>query len=240
MEKIYPLLSRLQELSEKLVLTLNEPTCEKEVLLLFAITKSNKTLNAVMLLCRNGFGEDAAILSRSLFELTLNIEYIFSQEDDYLAKRFFAYDWIERKEMHDYLKTTPSFDPSKEKLNLIDNIEEEAKKAQEIYKFKKYGGWSDKTTREMAIFCNCLNIYSTAYRLQCSLSHPNPRSSNHFFKETKDGLTLDAGPSNNFIKESLVSTFTAFFEIVNRVNIYFEKEFEKDIHEIGDEFKKII
>jgi energy-coupling factor transporter ATP-binding protein EcfA2 len=72
---------------------------EKEAILLFAITKSDKTLNSVILLCNNGMGEDATILSRSLFELSLQIGYIFSQDDDYLAKRYFAYDWVIRMEI---------------------------------------------------------------------------------------------------------------------------------------------
>lgn len=238
MKSLYGLIEKLGEISGNLLKEQLEPSSEKEWILLFAMAKSEKTLNAVVLLCKGGFGEDATILSRSLFELYWSVEYILSREDDYLAKRFFAYDWIARKEMYDYAKTTPFFlEDGKETTK---EIEIKAQEMQEKYHFNKYRGWSDKSIWEISELLGHGNIYNTAYKIQCSFCHVNPRAANDYFKKGKDGeFILDAGPSNNLIKESLFSSALVYFGIIKAFNNYFTKGLDENISDMETKIKLI-
>ena len=49
----------------------------KVALTTFALGKAYKTHGAVLFLCAQGYGEDAAILTRSLFDLSIGTEPLF-------------------------------------------------------------------------------------------------------------------------------------------------------------------
>ncbi|MDD2681137.1 MAG: DUF5677 domain-containing protein [Patescibacteria group bacterium] len=241
MEKYYQLLEQLRGIGDKCLLNHPEPQNEKEALLLYAIAKADKTLCAAALLCRNGMGEDASILCRSIFELSLTIEYIFSDQTNDLAKRYFRYDWIQRKKMYGYMIRSGRFQKyllSTESQQIISTINKEAKKVNKKY---NYGNsWSDKSIYEMANSTGLLGLYETAYRIQCNLSHSNPRSSNDYFKEEGGRLILNSGPSDNLVTETLVTVFGCYLHIVVKINDYFNKGVGADIKKIEDEFINLI
>lgn len=241
MEKYYQLLEQLRGIGNKCLLNHPEPQNEKEALLLYAIAKADKTICATALLCRNGMGEDASVLCRSVFELVLMIEYIFKDETDGMSKRYFSYDWIQRKKMYGYMFRSGRFQKylsSIENQQIIANINKEAKKVNKKY---KYGSsWSDKSIYDMAKIVGLLDLYETAYRIQCNLSHSNPRSSNDYFKEEGGRLILNSGPSDNLVTETLVTVFSCYLHIVMKINDYFNKGVGADIKKIEDEFVNLI
>ncbi len=241
MENYYTLLEQLRTIADKCLTNHPEPKSEKEALLLYAVAKADKTLCAVALLCRNGMGEDASILCRSVFELALTIEYIFKDLTDGMAKRYFSYDWIQRKKMYGYMARSGRFQKyllSPESQKIITSINKEANRVNKKY---NYGSsWSDKNIAEMAKSVGWLDLYETAYRIQCNFSHSNPRSSNDYFKEENGRLVLNSGPSENLVSETLVTIFNSYLHIVRKINDYFKKGLSMEIKKIEDDFVSLL
>lgn len=241
MESYYTLLEQLRTIASKCLTNHPEPKSEKEGLLLYAVAKADKTLCASSLLCRNGMGEDASILCRSVFELALTMEYIFQDSTDEMAKRYFSYDWVQRKKMYGYMVRSGRFQKylsSAESQQIIVNIKKEAKKVNKKY---KYGSsWSDKSIYEMSKSVGLLDLYETAYRIQCNFSHSNPRSSNDYFKEENGHLILNSGPSDNLVSETLVTLFCSYFHIIRKINDYFVKGLNAEIKKIEDDFVNLL
>lgn len=240
---LYSVIEKLQKLFGDLVDNQKEPQSEKDGVVLFAMVKSDKTLNAILLLCKKGFGEDATILSRSLFEIYWNLEYILSVKNNSLAKRFWEYDWVVRKEMYDYIKNEPQFQQyllDGESGNIIREVNDKSDEMQAKYDFKRPFGWSPVSIRKMAEDLGHDSIYKTAYKIQCSLSHFSPRAANEYFKENGDGtLFLDAGPSENLVDVSLYSSGLIYLTILKIFNNHFSKDFDQQLNEVEEEIKSI-
>ena len=66
----------------------------------FALGKAYKTHEAILLLCLNGYGEDAAILTRSLFDLSITLLYILKDPTNKRVLRYFHYDSVIRKKIN--------------------------------------------------------------------------------------------------------------------------------------------
>lgn len=199
-----------------------EPEGLKQAFLLYALAKSHKTQAAILLLSEKGFCQDAGILTRSMFELSITASYITQDETGKIVERFFDYDWIMRANMYDSVSKDAIY---KEKINKKDSakeiIEEVLTKAEEIR--KKYPDmtdirWSNKSFKKIARKVGRLDAYKTAYSLQCNLSHPNPRNINDYFTESEGRLEVNSGPDDKWISESLVATFDFFFHIISDWN----------------------
>jgi len=78
-----------------------EPRDLKQSFLLYALAKGYKTQAAILLLNERGLGQDAGILTRSLFELMVTALYIDRDNTGKAAKRFFDHDWVMRLNMYD-------------------------------------------------------------------------------------------------------------------------------------------
>ena len=74
-------------------------TRRKHLYTAFALGKSYKTHKAVLILCHEHYGTDAAVLSRSLFELMVNMLYILNDTTDYRLERYILHDWVIKKKM---------------------------------------------------------------------------------------------------------------------------------------------
>jgi len=236
--KIYEVIEKLQNFFVIVTKKHEEHKYKKDVFFLFAVAKSKKTLEAVSLLCQKGFGEDAVILSRSILELYFSLKYILSVGDDSLAERFFEYDWVVRKEMYD--KNQPNFNSNMDDKK-IQEIIKQYNRVQKKYNFDFKKGWSDINTYEMAKRFGFKGVYDTWYKISCTLSHPNPRSTNEYFKgENKKELTLSIGPSNNLVNESLLSSVFVCLEILKEFNHYFSKNLDNELNKIEDIVKSLV
>lgn len=63
----------------------------------FTIGRAFKTYEAIGNLCRGGYGEDAFMLTRTLFELMVTVIYIFQDTTDDRLIRYVSHDWVTRK-----------------------------------------------------------------------------------------------------------------------------------------------
>ena len=201
----------------------------------FALGKGHKTHEAVLLLCERGFGQDAAMLVRTLFELAVTVAYIKKENSEYRAKRFLNYDWIIRKRMYDYAINHEEYKSLLTEAAPEGGIEELMRTANEMqkeYKYDRRFGWSDKSIRGMAGDVNLLSIYDTVYGLHSNLVHSAPRTANDYVSSPDmQEFTVQTGQSEKWVEESLVTAFHFYGILVDHwqdtFSVDIKNEFEK-------------
>ena len=204
----------------------------------FAIGKAFKTYEAIGVLCRSGYGEDAFMLTRTLFELMVTTVYILQDDTEDRLTRYASYDWVTRKQMYDYVISDESLlaglNKEIESGNRSDTVAEvEAEYKKVIEKYKYQNGWSDKSIKGMSESIGRLDAYNTVYRLQCTLGHTNARSMNEYVSVTAEGTILNIGPNWDLVKTSLVIALDCFFHIVQEANKQFSWGLESTLEDIS-------
>lgn len=226
----------LRNLADKMLDKSQKMVGPRDMFTAFAIGKGYKTHGAVLLLGKQGYGEDASILARSLFDLLINLLYIQADQTDGRAYRYFQYDWILRKKMLNYVLKKPDImemieervDNPKPDDTTLKEVEEQAKLAQQKNNYTEKG-WSDKSLHDMAEEVGRSNAYKTIYRLQCQLDHNATRSVNEYAKHVRDGIVFEVGQSENWVEESLVIAFDFYYSILVASNSHFKAGFEAEI-----------
>lgn len=215
----------------------------KTALASFSLGKAYKTHDAIMILCAEGYGEDAAILVRSMFELLITLLYILKDPTDERVYRYYSYDWVIRKKMFDYAKTKP--DLVKEMEDRVanpkvgdTNVEEVMKIAKEVQEKYKYNrtGWSDKTIYDMAVDVGRVDNYKTIYALQSQIAHTAVRVMNDYVKESGSGLNIMVGPGLNWIENDLVALFDFYYSIIGECDKLFQFGFDKRLDDIAKRY----
>jgi len=233
----------LRNLADKMLDKEQKMVGPRDMFTAFAIGKGYKTHGAVLLLGKQGYGEDASILARSLFDLLINLLYIQADQTDGRAYRYFQYDWILRKKMFTYALGKPEImDKIQERTNnprsddtTIQEVEEQAKLSQEKNNYTERG-WSDKSLHDMAQEVGRIDAYKTVYRLQCQLDHNATRSVNEYAKQSQGGIVFEVGQSGNWVEESLVIAFDFYYSILVAFNSHFKAGFDKEILDLENRY----
>jgi|JI8StandDraft_1071087.scaffolds.fasta_scaffold117101_2 hypothetical protein len=211
----------------------------KAFFIAFAMGKAFKTYEAIGLLCRSGYGEDAFMLARTLFELMVTTAYILQDTTEDRLTRYVSYGWVTRKQMYDYVVSNESLlavlnkeIESGNRPDTVVEVEAEYKKVMEKYKYKN-NTWSDKKIDEMSELIGRLDMYKTVYKLQCALSHTNVRSMNEYVNVTEEGSILNIGPNWDLVKNTLVIAFDCFFHITQEASSKFGWGLESILEEMS-------
>jgi hypothetical protein len=209
----------------------------------FVIGKAFKTHEALMLLCKKGYGEDAFMLARTLFELGVMSSYILQDPTEKILRRYLEHDWVTRKEMYDYVITKDDLLESLNKemearlTNPIEEVGKEYSRVMKEYQYKPHGGWSDKSISKMAESIGRKDMYDTVYRVQCTVSHANARSMNEYVKEDTDGgMVINIGPNEDLTEKTLVIAFDLFRMIIEDADKTFEWDLEPALDSIYKRF----
>lgn len=226
----------LRKLADKILDNDQRMVGPRDMFTAFAVGKGYKTHGSILLLSKQGYGEDASILSRSLFDLLINLLYIQADQTDGRAYRYFQYDWILRKRMFDHALGRPKIMEQIKKrvknppLNdtTIQEVKEQAKLAQQKNNYNNRG-WSDKSLHDMAQEVGRINAYKTVYRLQCQLDHNATRSVNEYAKQSNGGIVFEVSQSKNWVEESLVIAFDFYYYILVAFNSHFKAGFNKEL-----------
>jgi hypothetical protein len=211
----------------------------KAFFIAFAMGKAFKTYEAIGLLCLSGYGEDAFMLTRTLFELMVTTAYILQDTTEDRLTRYASHDWVTRKQMYDYVVSNESLlaglnkeIESGSRPDTVAEVEAEYKKVMEKYKYQN-GTWSDKSIKGMSESIGRLDAYNTVYRLQCTLGHTNARSINEYVSITEEGTILNIGPNWDLVKNTLVVAFDCFFHITQEANNKFAWGLESTLEEMS-------
>jgi len=210
----------------------------------YALTKGFKTHGGILLLCKAGYGEDAGILVRSLFELLITLLYILDDLTEERAYRYMSYDWVIRKNM---FETTITNNPeilskfnerrnfSKLDRDLFDYVLEMAKKVQEKYVYRK-NTWSDRDLRSMAQTVDCDKMYDLVYRLYSQNTHSQARTMNDYAKSTSEGIEYSLAESENWIQETLIAAYDCYSQIIKAVSNHFSWDSDEQLETINIRF----
>ena len=210
----------------------------------FAMGKAFKTYEAIGLLCRSGYGEDAFMLARTLFELMVTTAYILQDTTEDRLTRYVNHDWVIRKQMYNYIASDEALlaglnkeIESSNNPDTVAEVEAEYKKVMEKYKYQN-GTWSDKKIDGMSESIGRLDMYKTVYKLQCTLSHANARSMNEYMSVTEEGTILNIGPNWDLVKNTLVIAFDCFFHITQEANNKFGWGLESTLEEMSKKWSE--
>ncbi len=233
----------LRNLADKMLDRNEKIVRPKDMFTAFAIGKGHKTHGAIFSLCKQGYGEDASILARSLFDLLINLLYIQADKTNERAYQYFSYDWILRKKMFDYALGKPEVmgkirervSNPKQYDTVVKKIRKQAKLAQKKYKYTNRG-WSGKSLFDMAEEVGRVNAYRTVYRLQCQLDHNASRSMNEYVENTQDGIVFNIGQSENWVKESLIIAFDFYYSILVAFNSHFKAGLKAEILDLENRY----
>lgn len=232
---------KLQDLVRSRIDSDIAPKDAKDYFLLFMLSKGYKTHQSIILLCEAGYGEDAFILSRALFELVISTLYIMKDETDKRVLRYFNYDWVLRKKMYDSMKENDHFAKRISSQELTEgnlSIEKIESMYEEVIKNYKYGrfGWSDKSIKGMAEDVGRLDAYNTLYVLQCNICHTNPTSVSEYLEDSDKEILINIDPNENLVKETLIGSFEYFGLLAESVGKKYEWEIQEPLEELFEEY----
>lgn len=223
---------------------------EKDYIMVFALAKAFKSHDAAISLCRNGFGEDAGILIRTLFELDVLVRYSLIDKSDKTAKLFIEYESMEREKMYNSNDMPEIRDMMKLRSNyqeIIDQMKVDAKTAKgNPLRLDKSGKlkaatWSGKTYEEMAEIAKLKDTYNIAYRLFSQLSHSSPRVVSFYLNDSKNGIIEPKiYPNEEWIEECLVKAFDFLFDIVFDYNQRFSCKQEDKLNKLLKRYVKLL
>ncbi len=229
-----------------------------------SLVKGLKTHAADMLLCRHGFGQDAALLTRSLFELAVDVRYAAQEPGGDRARRWWDYDAVTRYESNQVITTDPYFSDFVEKerrdpgsySEYLSEIERDAWAAQERWKFwavenkkekrlERPRHWSGLSVRMRATLVGWASHYSTIYQATSSLHHSDVSVSRHYISRNSSGdVVFSVAPSSEDV-HLVLSADEAYLEELVKHWISalgppesFQAEVRTVIDEIGQERRR--
>jgi len=157
-----------------------------------SVARTREFLSAQLLLCREGHCNSALVLSRTIFEIALNIAYI-AKDPIVRAGLFGQYEIIRKKRYTEALRRTAY-------KTALEGRDEEIKQTEELHarfqsNFPDKSRWSGISLRDIARDLGIEGEYDTCYSYQCDASHSNARELTKYIKPQGAGLLFDAGPS---------------------------------------------
>lgn len=228
---------------------------------IFLFAKSTKTFRALIVLCSEGYGQDAAILARSMLENIINLAYINKDDKQNRAKLFITYSLINREGKVGQIKSNQNLrkyynkDIEKKFMQKFGKYLSEAKEIRdkEYKKIKKIKGknkiskysWSHLSIKEMIKEfdnekCEFENLYyNQVYWLVSQFSHPDINSSVNYVEEKNGSILVKDMPNNNWVEQSLVLGFDYYSKILRLINEIFELGLDSKIKVLEEEYLKI-
>jgi len=188
----------------------------------FALGKAHKTHRAILILCGQGYGEDAAVLLRTLLELAIDVRYMKLDPGEDRGQRWLDYYWVTRYEFSRTAakSSLAEFDDVRQEIQqhpeVQERIEAEARRVQQRWKFWKDehkgnlvrpGNWHGSNTRQIPREIGWELSYDLVYSQTSLLSHTSVRAANDYLMETgvDDTTRLNAAPSENYVERVVAS-----------------------------------
>lgn len=237
-EDLFKLNEELAELVTDIFKTRDfKPKTYARTLIIFFVAKAYKTLRAILHLCSQGYGEDAGILLRSLFETAVNALYIKDNEE--LAQRYIGF---EARRVYK-LSQMPVLKDVYGRLteDELGQIYEDYKKAQEKYKYTSNINWSGKSLEEMAKAVGYERLYNYVYRFLSQITHSTAGSVGHYVKPDPDRpvTKVKLSPSDNLIPEDMLTAGALMVDIARLWSNQFNLGMEAKIEEINTRLKEL-
>lgn len=173
---------------------------------------------STFILCKEGFGSEAMITVRSLFNLVVNLLWISKEDSDKRAERFLAFDIVYRKQRRDIVKSYNANLPDPPNFDEIEKQYESLKEKYNLTGNPRKDKWAEKTIAEMADEAGMKKEYRTIYSYLSEIEHSGASSLSKFVEFDGDTLKLKPGPSAEFIPIALLLNFNNFYLLLKAVN----------------------
>lgn len=225
------LLAELFRLNDELVQVLDRGTKGRQLsldtdhkrLMSFFHAKGYKTHQAIVLLARNGFGEDAGILTRSLINLSIAARWI-NHDPNKWVPAYLDYEHVFQARLNRKIVQDPRLVGRSPQDAMIDYKDKQpmldaaAKDATSRHGYN-YRGWSGKSLYEMANELGMRSDYYFGYVLLSELEHTSIGALAEYVSLTPDGsFHVTGGPSLNWVRESLGAAHLFLIAIAKSVD----------------------
>lgn len=206
--------------------------------------KSQKSYQAILELCKKGYGEDAGIILRSLQEGLINVLYILKEDSEKRAERYLHFEVVTRKELMDRIhKNSETFAeygeiPPEKRKEINREFHEYQKKYGKIKKDEikvDRINWSGKKIKDLATSVGMDWDYNFIFYSLSHVAHSNVKGTLEFLKNDIIKYATIVGPSENYIARALVTSYNYFLNIVKKWCEVFGLDKSKEIQK-AEEF----
>lgn len=199
----------------------------------FLFFKSFKTYWSILLLCKRGFAQDAAILTRSLIENVVDMYWISNKDKKERARKFVNYTIVMRKQIYSKYKKHKIFKLlTPERLRMMGSAEEIEKMYTQVKRdYPNETSWSGKNLRcraeEKGVDLGY--DYEFYYWYFSLLSHSTVGGKLTFTKVEGESEIFFYGPS--FSPEIMIQILVLSYKYILSAFIKFNSVF--DLHQEG-------
>jgi len=210
------------------------PTTLPQGVMLYWFVKAAKTYDALLLLWREGYWQDAVALSRTLLEIVLQSRYL-SGDPAVRAELFVIHDQRARLKM---LKKADYYnDPSD--TDISDLIKSLKPTPAALESWRNWWG-KDQSIRDLAKSVGLEELYDSAYGLQSVLVHSAPPGTSFYLFGTSDTIRVDwkanpvAPEKENMAETFIASASTYIMDIVDVLGAIYGFAYKKDLEEAAE------
>ena len=199
--------------------------------------KGFNTFWATYILCREGFGSEALITVRSLFNLLIDSLWIAKDGSGERAERYLAFDIVYRKQ---WVEVVKSYNPKLPSPPDYADIEKQYNLLKTKYKLTetRKDKWTGKTIRDRAVEVGKEKDYAVIYSYLSELEHSGASSLSRYVESDGTTLKLKPGPSTSFIFMALMLNYGNFYTLLKHIHNNFFKvslpldEYKKLFHDL--------
>lgn len=194
------------------------------------LAKSSKTALAIHHLTREGFGEDALTLTRTIFENYTTFAYILKEDSKHRAELFIAHGCLD---YHKKLNNKSHPDAQ----HCIKLLEEEYKQNK-----KKHTGFEDKhhwtrlKLRKVCELINCSNGYDKIYWALSQQTHPHSISLIGY----SDNGAPDDTPNTKMVEEALIYSIELLLMLLRLANETYTCELHNELNILSNKLAELI
>jgi hypothetical protein len=181
--------------------------------------KARKSFLALELIAREGFGEDAMILARSLTNLCIDLGYICRADSDNRARQWMARGRVSRRQLA-------------QTFGLVPPDENEVDWPAMMALAKK---WRDVPIVDRAKDAELVNFYEIAYRHGSVFEHSDAWGALAFLEIVDNVVAIQPNPSPRLVGTALLAGAFAFAQIVEIAGHFWSFDFfgrDAEMHSI--------
>jgi hypothetical protein len=202
---------------------------------------------ALELLTERGFGSEAGIILRTMFEAAVNIMWLLKDPEQLVLKlkRYSDYQLIATQKYRDYarksdvMKILPEI-VREEIQEMTDTLDEKARQMQNEYDFNPYKPWSGKTIKQMSNDVGWGERYDTLYQIYSDIVHSGINSVNEYLIFDNTGkVTVNYKSQKNHCKACLQEGKNYLLTAFSFLDIFLDLKLEQliDQHLPGKQYR---
>lgn len=182
-----------------------------KILAQYFLSKTVTSFYAVWVLCENGYGQDAFVVLRTMFENLVNLSFI-NKDPATMVTLFIEYDYIkDYRRLRDYERLYPD----KPKIDTDREIISNYKRVKPNYPDENR--WSRVTLFDMAKCCELESYYYMVYRLGSVFSHGGFDCVHDYINRKETHFSIRLGqPSDDKINLALTSACSIVMIVVEK------------------------